>query len=238
MNKRRHTEAKKILAVVTSTPAYEKTGYRTGLWLGELTHFYDVVTKAGYEVVIASPRGGMVPIDPESLAAPILKLGATDKRYEDPEFMSLLADTPSLREIAGQEFEAIYLAGGHGTMFDFPYSEDLVAIIERLDQQGKIVSAVCHGPAGFLSVRGSDGNHFLNGRKVTGFSWPEEKLAGRAKAVTFRLDEALEERGAKYSKALRPMAEKVVVDGNLVTGQNPMSAKAVGEAVVKLLRKV
>lgn len=231
------TTGKRILAVVTSTPAYDKVGYRTGLWLGELTHFYDEVTKAGHEVVIASIDGGHVPIDPESLGTLILKQGGTEDRYKDPQFMALLDDTPSLDDVRDQHFDAIYLTGGHGTMFDFPESTSLAEWVTRIDREGGIVSAVCHGPAGLLSALNVDGQPFLSGRKVTGFSWPEEKLAQRADAVPFRLDEQLKARGAKYTKALRPMASKVVVDGRLVTGQNPTSASGVGEAVVKLLSK-
>ena len=237
MAKKNAAKGKRVLAVVTSAAEYEAVGYRTGLWLGELTHFYDAVTKAGHEVVIASVAGGRVPLDPESLGTLMLKLGGTGKRYEERAFMDLLAQTPSLRDIHDDPFDAIYLTGGHGTMFDFPDNPDLARVIQRLDAQGRVVSAVCHGPAGFLGVRREDGSAFLKGRKVTGFSWPEEKLAGRADAVPFRLDKRLEQEGASYSKALRPMASKVVVDGRLVTGQNPSSARGVAKEVLRLLRK-
>lgn len=227
----------RILAVVTNASSYEKVGYRTGLWLGELTHFYDVALEAGHEVVIASIDGGRVPLDPESLGSLILKQGGTDKRYKDRAFMDLLEDTPSVASLAGESFDAVYLTGGHGVMFDFPTSTALAERVARTDAEGGIVSAVCHGPAGLLGAVRPDGSPFVAGRTVTGFSWPEEKLASRAKAVPFRLDERLEEQGATYRKALRPMASKVVVDGRLVTGQNPTSATDVGKAVVKLLSK-
>lgn len=237
MAKRSPQPAKRILIVVTSTDEYRDAGYRTGLWLGELTHFYDVVTEAGHEVVIASTAGGRVPIDPESLGSLVVKMGDTDERYEDRAFMDLLSDTTRLRDVAREDFDAIYLTGGHGTMFDFPGNADLAGILRRLDGQGRIISAVCHGPAGFLGATRADGKPFLDGRKVTGFSWPEEKLAGRNKVVPFRLDERLKAEGASYTKALRPMASKVVTDGNLVTGQNPASAEGVAKQVVKLLKK-
>lgn len=228
---------KRILVVVTSAGSYQKAGYRTGLWLGELTHFYDVVEKAGMEMVIASVDGGRVPIDPESLGHLVLRQGGTHKRYADPGFMAKLASTPSLEQVAGQHFDAVYLTGGHGTMFDFPSSNTLSRIITDVWGRGGIVSAVCHGPAGLLSATLPDGAPLLHGRKVTGFSWPEEKLAGRDKYVPFRLDEELQARGAKYVKAFRPMAEKVVRDGNLITGQNPSSAEGVAKQVVKRLQK-
>ena len=104
-------------------------------------------------------------------------------------------------------------------------------------EDGGIVAAVCHGPAAFVGARLSDGSPLLEGCRVTGFSWAEEKLAGRDKVVPFRLDKALKDEGATYTKALLPMTEKVVEDGRLVTGQNPMSAAGVAKTVVKLLKK-
>ena len=227
----------RVLIIATNTPAYELAGYRTGLWLGELTHFYDVLSDAGHDLTIASVSGGLVPIDPESLAGPILKMGHTDKRYEDPAFMGLLEDTPSVEDVAEEPWDVVYLAGGHGTMFDFPHQPALGGLLARTLEDGGIVAAVCHGPAAFVGATLSDGSPLLEGCRVTGFSWAEEKLAGRDKVVPFRLDKALKDEGATYTKALLPMTEKVVEDGRIVTGQNPMSAAGVAKAVVKLLKK-
>lgn len=227
----------RVLIVSTSASAYAKAGYRTGLWLGELTHFYDVLDAAGHDITIASIAGGMVPLDPESLAAPILKMGRTDKRYEDPAFMALLEDTPSIKGVADEDWDVVYLAGGHGTMFDFPHHTTLGALLADTLEGCGIVAAVCHGPAAFVGARFSDGSPLVGGCRVTGFSWPEEKMAGRDTVVPFRLDQALKDEGARYTKALLPMTEKVVQDGRLVTGQNPMSAAGVAKAVVKLLKK-
>ena len=229
------TTPARVLIVTTSTPSYERAGYRTGLWLGELTHFWDVIEKEGHHLTVASVDGGQVPIDPESLSTLILAMGGTKKRYEDASFMSILDDTPTLDSIVDVAWDAVYLTGGHGTMFDFPHNPVLAEILVNTFESGGVVSAVCHGPAGFLGATLSDGSALVSGRKVTGFSWPEEKLAGRNKVVPFRLDEALKEEGAKYSKALRPMAEKVVRDGNLVTGQNPGSATETATKVVAAL---
>ena len=227
----------RVLLVTTSTPTYEKVGYRTGLWLGELTHFWDVLEEEGHEMVIASVSGGRVPIDPESLGKAVLAMGGTKDRYEDASFMALLEDTQSLSQVVDDEWDAVYLTGGHGTMFDFPHNPVLGDILVTTFEKGGIVSAVCHGPAGLLGATLEDGTPLVAGRKVTGFSWPEEKLANRDGAVPFRLDEALEDEGAKYVKALRPMAQKVVRDGNLITGQNPTSAAAVGKQVAKRLAR-
>lgn len=230
------TRPARVLALTTSESEYRAAGYRTGLWLGELTHFYDVLTEAGHEVVIASVAGGTVPLDPESLSHLVLAQGGTKKRYEDRTFMDLLQDTPAVDEVDADDFDAIYLTGGHGTMFDF--TDPAVAeLVSEFWAQGKIVSAVCHGPVGLIDAVDTDGTPLVAGRKVTGFSKPEEKLAGRADVIPFELHTALKNQGATYKKALRPMAENVVVDGRLITGQNPMSATAVGKAVLKALKK-
>ncbi|MEL4505884.1 type 1 glutamine amidotransferase domain-containing protein [Luteococcus sp. H138] len=225
----------RILAIVTSVAEYQTSGYRTGLWLGELTHFVDVAENAGHEVDVVSIAGGDVPLDPESLMPPVLALGDTGKRYRDREFMDRLRGTQSVRQVRAEDYDAIYLTGGHGTMFDFDDAR-LAELVAEFWSQDKVVSAVCHGPAGLLLAEVA-GQPLLKGRKVTGFSWAEEKLAQRDDVVPYKLQDELAARGAKYTKALRPMAEKVVTDGNLVTGQNPTSATAVAKAVVNLLAK-
>ena len=231
-----------ILIVVTNADQYEKAGYRTGLWLGELTHFYDVVTEAGMDVVLASPKGGKIPIDPESLLFSGLGEsmgieGPVSKRYQSREFMRLLDDTKKLGELSAQTYDAIYLTGGHGTMFDFPTDHDLATLTAALYDSGKIVSAVCHGPAGLLTATLQSGQPLLQGKRVTGFSWNEEKLAKRSEVVPFSLEEELQKRGGVYEKALLPFGPHVVEDGRLITGQNPNSARGVAERVVAQLRR-
>jgi putative intracellular protease/amidase len=224
----------RILIVVTNVAEYQKVGYRTGLWLGELTHFYDYVTDNGYEVDIVSPAGGYVPIDPESLAHDVLGDLGTDKRYRDREFMDLLRDTKKVTDVDVEEYDAIYFTGGHGVMFDFG-GDDLGAVTAKFYESGRIVSAVCHGPAGLLNVPLSDGTPLVKDKNVTGFSWPEEEAAQRADAVPFSLQDELKKLGANFSIADELFATYVVEEGTLITGQNPGSARAVAEAVVKRL---
>lgn len=226
----------KILIIVTNAGEYEKVGMRTGLWLGELTHFYDYVQQAGYSLDIASPAGGYVPIDPESLAHDVLPELGIDKRYADREFMNLLENTIKVADVDVADYDAIYLTGGHGVMFDFRQSADLESLIARFYDNDRVVSAVCHGPAGLLDVTLSSGEPLIKGKNVTGFSWPEEEAAGRAHAVPFSLQDALGELGARYSIADKPFDTHVIEDGRLITGQNPSSARAVAEAVVKQLQ--
>ena len=226
----------RILVIVTNIGEYEKVGYRTGLWLGEMTHFWDVAEKAGYQMDIASPAGGYVPIDPESLAASVLKMGNTDQRYEDRTYMNLLSDTMKVSEANVANYDAIYMTGGHGVCFDFAKSEHLANLTATFYESGKIVSAVCHGPAGLLEVKLQGGDYLIAGKKLTGFSWNEEVKVGREHAVPYNLEEELQKRGAKYEKAWMAFSAHVVEDDRLVTGQNPASAEAVGQAVVKLLK--
>lgn len=231
------TKTNKILIIVTNVSEFEKVGYRTGLWLGELTHFWDVAEEAGFQMEIASGLGGYVPIDPESLAQAVLKEGGTDKRYEDKAYINLLQNTLKVSEANSEDYDAIYMTGGHGVSFDFPRSEALAKLTAEFYESGKIVSAVCHGPAGLLEVKLSNGDYLINGKDLPGFSWDEEVAVMRDQAVPFSLEEELKKRGANYSKAWMNASERVVEDGLLITGQNPASAKAVGEAVVAKLQE-
>ncbi|SCY19757.1 Putative intracellular protease/amidase [Nitrosospira sp. Nl5] len=236
------TATKKILIVVTNDDEFEKVGFRTGLWLGELTHFWEVAEKVGYQMDIASPSGGKVPIDPESLmisqvADAVGLKGDLSKRYEDKAFMNLLDNTLKVSDVDSAAYDAIYMTGGHGVMFDFPKSVALAELTAKFYESNKVVSAVCHGPCGLLEVKLSNGEHLIKGKNVTGFSWNEEVMAKRDHAVPFNLEEELQRREAKYSKALVPFNSHVVEDGLLITGQNPGSAHAVGKAVVKKLKE-
>lgn len=122
MASRKEEGTKKFLIIVTNAGKYEKVGMRTGLWLGELTHFWDVAEQAGFSMDIASPAGGRIPLDPESLAHEVLAEMGTEKRYRDRRFMDLLEDTKKVADINVKDYDAIYLTGGHGTMFDFRQS--------------------------------------------------------------------------------------------------------------------
>lgn len=225
----------RILVMVTSVGEYEKAGYRTGLWLGELTHFYDVAEQAGFDVTIASIEGGPVPLDPESLAHGVLSDLGTDKRYKDRLFMDKLQGTTAVTQVDVDDYDAVYLTGGHGVMFDFHQSEALEVLVARFYDTGRIVSAVCHGPCGLLDVTLSSGEPLVMGKNVTGFSWLEEELAQRADVVPYSLEDRLRELGASYSTAEKPFDVHVVEDGRLITGQNPGSARAVAEAVLRNL---
>jgi putative intracellular protease/amidase len=150
--------------------------------------------------------------------------------------MSLLAGTASPDEIDSADFDAIYFTGGHAVMFDFPDSQGLQRITREIFERGGIVSSVCHGYCGLLNTELSDGSLLVAGRKLTGFAWSEELLARVDKLVPYNAEDEMKKRGARYVKGLIPFASHVVVDGRLVTGQNPGSAKATAKNVVAVLK--
>lgn len=225
---------KRILHVVSNVAHYDDPSHPTGLWLSELTHAWDVFAAAGCTQRLVSPKGGRSPLEPRALRWPLLDASA--KRWLDDEGrMALLAATASPGEIDPVEFDAIYFTGGHAVMWDFPESEGLQSLARAIWQRGGIVSAVCHGYCGLLNVRLSDGSLLVEGRRVTGFSWREEVLAGVARHMPYDAEAEMRRRGARYEKALFPFVSHAVADGRLVTGQNPFSAKATAKAVFSLL---
>ncbi len=225
---------KRILTVVTNVSHYEDPSEPTGLWLSELTHAYDVFAEAGYEQTIASPQGGSSPLEPRSLKFPNYNKSAKAWKADDAK-MALLASTASPDEIDSADFDAIYFTGGHAVMYDFPNSQGLQRITREIYERGGIVSSVCHGYCGLLNTRLSDGSLLVAGRKLTGFAWSEEVLARVDKLVPYNVEEEMKNRGARYGKGLIPFASHVVVDGRLVTGQNPGSAKATAKKIVSVL---
>ena len=145
-----------------------------------------------------------------------------------------VAATPAFTSIDISGYDAVFLPGGHGTMFDYPGSEDLARLIERFDREGKIVAAVCHGPAGLVSAKKPDGTPFVAERRVAAFTDSEERAVGLDQAVPFLLETRMKELGAHHEGGpdFQPFALR---DGNLVTGQNPASATRTAELVMEAL---
>ncbi|MCW5830853.1 MAG: type 1 glutamine amidotransferase domain-containing protein [Labilithrix sp.] len=225
---------KRILHVVTNVSHYDDPSHPTGLWLSELTHAWHVFEQAGYEQRIVSPLGGLAPLEPRSLKFPTYDKTAKAWRA-DPGRMALLEETASPDQIDAADFDAIFFTGGHGVMFDFPESEGLQRLTREIFERGGIVSSVCHGYCGLLHTKLSDGSHLIAGRRVTGFAWQEEVLARVSKLVPYNAEEETKKRGALYEKAVLPFTSYVVVDGRLITGQNPPSASATAKAVATSL---
>jgi len=225
---------RRILHVVTNVGHYDDPTHRTGLWLSELAHAWKVFEERGFEQTIVSPNGGASPLEPRSLKFPNFDRTAR-AWHADPDRMALLETTLSPEQIDSDDYDAIYFTGGHAVMYDFPDSEELQRITREIWERGGIVSSVCHGYCGLLNTRLSDGSLLVAGRKVTGFAWQEEVLARVDELVPYNAEEEMRNRGALYEKAKIPFVSYAIVDGNLVTGQNPGSAKETAEKVAGLL---
>lgn len=227
--------SKRILHVVSNVAHYADPADPTGLWLSELTHAYDLFAAKGYVQRIVSPKGGVTPLEPRSLKWP--NRDASAKAWlADDAHRALLANTAKPGDIDPTDFDAIYFTGGHAVMWDFPDDAGLQRLTRAIYERGGIVASVCHGYCGLLNTTLSDGSLLVAGRRLTGFSWREEILAGVAKKMPYNAEEQMKRRGARYEKALLPFVPKVVVDGRLVTGQNPQSAKATALRMAELLR--
>lgn len=223
--------ATKILIVVTGHSELGNTGKKTGYYLPEVSHPYYALVENCFQVDIASINGGKAPMDESSrdLSDPYNK-----KLLE--EHLSQLENTLKLSEIKSNEYTAILFAGGHGTMWDFPNSTHLAQVASEIYAQGGIVAAVCHGPAALINIKTPQGAPIVAGKNIATFTNEEEAAAGLTDIVPFLLETELKKQGAIINKA--PLWQKnVIVDGRLVTGQNPSSAKGVGHAIAKLLKK-
>ena len=222
----------RILFVLTSHDELGDTGEKTGYFLSEVAHPYHVLRDAGCSIDFVSPQGGAVPMDPSSH-----DLDDPDNAafLDDEDAQAALEDTFAPGEVDPDDYDAIYFAGGHGTMWDLPHDEQLAALTQRIYEDGGAVGAVCHGPAGLVNVERADGEPLVAGRTVACFTNEEERAMELDDAVPFLLETQLRERGATIEKADN-FEEQVVVDGRLVTGQNPASAKGVGEALARIVR--
>lgn len=220
---------KQVLLVLTSHAELGDTGKPTGAYLPEIAHPYDVFTAAGFEVDFATIRGGRAPLD--GLDA---KDESSQRFLADPAMQARLAETPALASVDPAAYAAIFFAGGHGTMWDFPNDPAIGRVAGAILSRGGVVAAVCHGPAALLAIA-VDGAPLVRGKRVAAFTNAEEAAVGLTKVVPFLLADALIAQGAIHEGAPNFEA-KVVVDGRLVTGQNPASARPAAEAVARLLR--
>lgn len=213
--------------MVVTSHAQITPEHPTGIWLSEFTEPYILFRNAGYEVSVASLRGGAAPVDPRSLEE------AGDDEVASA--MKRLETTLPLREVDTGEFDAIFLPGGHGTMYDLPASEELARTLRSFYESGRVIAAVCHGPAGLLGATLTDGSPLVKGKRVTAFTNEEERAAGLDALMPFLLEDRLRELGATFVGA--PMwSDHVEQDGRLITGQNPQSSVSVAKAVIETLR--
>ncbi|MBV8371920.1 MAG: type 1 glutamine amidotransferase domain-containing protein [Candidatus Eremiobacteraeota bacterium] len=215
----------KILIVVTSHAEIDSE-HRTGLWLEEFAVPYAAFREAGIEVVTASPRGGAAPVDPRS------RDGAADAAA-----VAALERTLVLHEVGDAlQYDAIFVPGGHGAMFDLANSLPLKTLLSEFDAQGKLVAAVCHGPAAFVdAIRAGEPSTLVAGRTLTCFTDEEERIGGLQSLMPYLLASKLREQGATVIEAT-PWESHVEIDGTWITGQNPQSSAQVARAVLTALR--
>lgn len=203
-------------------------GRETGVYASELAEAWQVLRDAGYQVDVVSVRGGRPPmeaVNPED---------ATQRAFlADPEMAAKMADTPTAARLRGADYRVLFIAGGHGAACDLPGDAGLAALTRDVYEAGGVVSAVCHGPAALLNVVLAGGTHLVAGRRVSAFTNAEERAVGMASVVPFFLADELALRAAVRDEA-PPFLPHVVVDGRLVTGQNPASAVLVAKAAVQV----
>ncbi len=198
--------------------------HKTGLWLEEFAVPYNVFKEKGYDVKVTSIDGGEVALDPNSI----------EDRPEWKDAEAELKDTQKLSQDDAEGFNAIFLPGGHGTMFDFPDSETLQYVLQRFADEEKVIGSVCHGPSALVNATDRSGTPIVTGKKVTAFTDSEEKEMQLDMHMPFLLETKLREKGANFESD-ENWQDFSVRDGNLVTGQNPQSSRSTAEKVVEAL---
>ena len=223
----------KILIILTSHDKLGTTGQATGFWLEEFATPYYIFQDAGAEITLASPKGGQPPIDPLSNTEDY-QSESTRTFMQDTQGQKALANTIKLAEVNIEDFDAVFYPGGHGPMWDLAEDKHSVRIIEKAFNSKKPVAAVCHGPCVLRHAKLANGSSLVNGKDVTCFTNSEESAVGLTDAVPFLVENMLKENGGKFSNA-EDFAEHYVVDGNLITGQNPASSAGAAQALLQQL---
>lgn len=208
------------------------TGQPTGYYLSEVTHPWEVLHSAGYEIDFVSPKGGKAPVDGFNLNDPINK-----KFWDNQVYRQKVENTMMPNEVDPENYIAILYACGHGTMWDFPENGEIAEIARQIYEANGVVSAVCHGPAGLINIKLSTGKYLVDGKKINAFTNEEEHAVKLENVVPFLLESKLIERGAIFEKSGLWQAH-VTVDQKVITGQNPASAQGVGEATLAELKKL
>jgi putative intracellular protease/amidase len=226
---------KHIAIIVTSNNKMGDSGKPTGIWVEELAVPYYKFLDAGMVVTIASPLGGAVPFDPSSVAATGKNSPQVERFLNDVTAQKMVQTTPMVATLDITAFDAVFFPGGHGTMWDLPNNPAVTTLVEKQFAANKIVAAVCHGPAGLVSAKRTDGKSILFGKKVNAFTDAEEMAAGLATVVPFTLESRIRELGGLF-EGVADWQPHAVRDGNLITGQNPASSEKVAALVLEALK--
>ncbi len=226
----------KILLILTSQSTMGDDSRPTGVWFEELSTPYYAFIDAGAQVDIASIKGGKIPFDPHSIEPEGKNPASVERFLKDAAAMALIEDSRKIDDVNPSSYSAVFLPGGHGTMWDLATSDRLADLMSAAWASGKVVAAVCHGPAGLVNAKDTNGEPLVAGRHVSAFTNSEEEAAGLTTIVPFLLETRIRELGAKYERGsdFQPFA---VRDGNLVTGQNPMSSEQVAHLVLQAVRE-
>jgi len=224
----------RILFVLTSASRMGTSPELTGSWLEEVAAPYYAFLDAKYDITVASPKGGKAPIDATSLRDE--NTTASTRRFDaDAKAKAALAHTIQLSSIDLKSYDAIYFPGGHGTMEDFPHDMSVKAAVEYFYQSGKPLATVCHGPACLVAATKTNGEPLVKNHDFTCFTDEEETTVGLDTLVPFLLESRLTSQGG-HAKSEKPFQPNVVVDQNLITGQNPASSIPAAEAVIRQVR--
>jgi putative intracellular protease/amidase len=222
----------KILMVLTSHDQLGNTGRQTGFWLEEFAAPYFVFRDAGVQLTLASPKGGQPPIDPKS-DLPENQTEAMARFKQDAAAQTALSRTAKLADVKSQDFDTVFYVGGHGPMWDLAESADSIALLESFYSSYKPIALVCHAP-GVLRHVTYKGTPLVQGKRVTGFTNGEEEEVKLTHVVPFLVEDELMQLGAIFEKVVdwQPFH---VIDGLLITGQNPASSKGAAQALLTLL---
>lgn len=221
---------KKVLIPVTNHATLGQTDKANGTYAPELTHVVHVLTAAGIDYQIASILGGKAPLYGQDIEGDEVNSNV----LADNTFNQRINNTVPMTQLNITDYDAIFYPGGFGLLSDLAINEDFAALSAKHYEAGGIIAAVCHGPAALLPINLSNGDPLLATKSITGFTREEEIDFGTIDDIPFLMEEALTRKAARYNK-IQPWHSFVIEDDRVITGQNPASAHAVGQAIVKRL---
>jgi len=222
----------KIVMVLTSHDQLGNTGRKTGFWLEEFAAPYFVFRDADVELTLTSPKGGQPPVDPKS-DLPENQTAAMARFKKDERAQKELSQTVKLADVKAEDFDTVFYVGGHGPMWDLAESPVSIALLESFYNSGKPIALVCHSP-GVLHHVTYKGEPLVKGKRVTGFTNGEEEAVQLTKVVPFLVEDELKRLGAIFEKVPNWQPHSIV-DGRLITGQNPASSTGAAQALLKLM---
>ena len=225
----------KVLIVLTSHSELGNTGDKTGFWIEEFAAPYYFMSDADVELTIASPKGGLPPIDPKS-ESPDAQTPATKRFNDDLDLKNKIANTVKLSEVNQADYDAVFYPGGHGPLWDLANDVTSISLIEDFYKHRKPVAFVCHAPCALIKVKAPNGEPLVKGKDVTGFSNTEEEAVKLTKVVPFLLEDEIKKLGAHYSRG-PDWGSYVKKDGLLITGQNSASSEEIAKLLLKTLKE-